>query len=240
MWHAIKRKKVDRVLGQHDAGAPAAWQKTLGKSEDILTSGVVERLGYLPGSLAIELLLRAAEVRSARRVPVPEDITESLPWPQPGLDDRIEPDWVFVTRSYAFVIEAKWGSGVVPTSTQLQDQANVCRDSWRDRHLVQVALVQSGSVTFVPDSEGLVVTWSGLRQQVLRLLDNMLPGGTRRILSDVLDILNSRGLSMLYLGSLPTIRVEGTIDPFPPPPVALRPLPPLHDALIGPGIDLSW
>lgn len=239
MWHAIKERKVERVLGLHNPRAPAAWRRTLNHSEDLLASGVLERLSYLPGAQAIEVVLRAAEVKTARWVPIPEPVLQSLPWPHPSDDERIEPDWIWVAESYIIVFEAKWGVGVVPAVAQLRDQARVCSAKWPERRTLQVALIQSGVVDFPPEIDGVVVTWSALRQQALRRLQKEREPALRRVLDDIRDILDGRGLALVFMGSLSAVPVEGHLEPFSELQLLPEPLPALL-AMDLPAITFSW
>lgn len=213
MWHAIRKRKVERVLGQQHSAAPAAWSASVNKSEDLLTSGVLERLGYLQGTLAMQIVLRAAEVKELRWLPLPEIVAESHPWPR--LDDEetdditrwVEPDWVWITASYAVVFEAKWGHGQVPSDEQLKRQQEYCKSHWPEKKLLHVAIVQSGTVTFPSGSSALAVTWSSLRASVATELSHSFLAHERRVLMDVRDILDARGVAALFMDSLPAISV---------------------------------
>lgn len=215
MWHAIKNRKVERVLGLQHADAPAAWRAIVDNSEDLLTSGVLERLGYLPGATAMEIVLRAAEVKELRWLPLPEEIEASIPWPRVEDDDGWrEPDWVWLTGSYVIVFEAKWGRGQVPSPSQLEEQRRLCHERWPTKRLLQVALVQSGNVSFPTGSSALVVQWASLRASASMELVKDRPVHERRILIDLRDILDARGVALKLFGSIPAITVHGLLSPL--------------------------
>jgi hypothetical protein len=242
MWQAIKHRKVERVLGLQHADAPAAWRAIVDNSEDLLTSGVLERLGYLPGATAMEIVLRAAEVKELRWLPLPEAIEASIPWPRVEDDDGWrEPDWVWLTASYVVVFEAKWGRGHVPTPDQLAGQRALCQERWPGRRLLHVALVQSGNVSFPDGSSALVVLWSALRTSASSELAKDRPDHERRILLDMRDMLDARGVALRFLDSLPAISVQGAMAPLVAPVVVptdrLGALPPLP---ISEAISFAW
>jgi hypothetical protein len=231
MWHAIRHKKVEVFLARQHPDAPTAWRRAVENSEDLLTSGVFERLAYLPGTAAMEVVLRAVEVRGGRFVPVPEAILESLAWPHPGEDERIEPDWIWLTESYVVVFEAKWGRGVVPLPSQLEDQARVCSARWSGRPMVHVAVVQSGNIEVGPDRWSM--TWANLRAQAIRKLSATEERSVRRILRDMADVLDSRGVASVWFDTLAALRVDGLIETFATP-VRPKLLPALSDLTIDP------
>jgi hypothetical protein len=242
MWHAIRAGKVERVLALRHKDAPAAWRAIVDESEDLLTSGVLERLGYLPRANAMEVLLRAAEVRELRWLPLPESVDESFAWPR--IDDGdswIEPDWVWVTASYLVVFEAKWGRGIVPSESQLEGQQRMCAERWPRKRLLHVALVQSGNVVFPPGSNALVVTWSALRSSISNQLERSQDAAEHRVLIDARGMLDARGVAAPHIATLPAIEVRGMFDglllPTLPPDV-LGALPPIN--IDDRAIALSW
>ena len=196
-------------------------------SEDLLTSVVFGRLGYLRGNLGIELLLRAATPSHLDFIPTPGRILQSMGWPNLATDGLVEPDWVLHSEDYTLIVEAKWGRGNVPSEGQLSAQANAARAAFPRRKLVHVAVVQSGDVTFPPGVQGLCITWGQLRQEVLRVLSGDVDMPQRRILRDIRDALDRRGLDSTFLASLPAIAVRGSLQPWSPEVLASRQLPQL-------------
>lgn len=228
MWHAIRNRKVERVLGLQHPDAPAAWRAIIDNSEDLLTSGVLERLGYLPSTLAIEIVLRASEVKELRWIPLPEPLDESIPWPRVEDDATwVEPDWVWLTASYVVVFEAKWGRGQIPLEAQLTGQRDRCKSRWPRKRLLHIAIVQSGNVTFPAGSSAATVLWSSLRATVDVELSRPLLAHERRLLTDVRDMLDARGVAVPFMDSLPAISVVDGLPPFmpTPPPDTLGALP---------------
>lgn len=208
MLHAALRHKVGRHLGQHHAEAPAAWRAIMDRNEDILTSTVFERLSYLAGSRPIRLLLGAAAYRCDWR-PTHEAIEQSLPWPKPDDEEDREPDWVYVLGKSALIIEAKWGWNNVPTVVQLADQARVATVRWPTLPRLHLAVVQSGHVVFPSNVSGAVLRWENLHRAVAsELADGDLQPHERRILSDIAEVLERRGLGAAAFDSLPLIPVE--------------------------------
>lgn len=208
MLHAALRHKVGRHLGQHHEAAPAAWRAIMDRNEDLLTSTVFERLAYLGGPRPARLLLDAAELRGSWR-PAPAAIEESLPWPKPDDEENREPDWVYVLEGAALVIEAKWGWDNVPTVQQLADQARVAAVGWPKLPRLHVAVVQSGHVVFPSDVHGAVLRWENLHRAISAELGPYdLLSHERRILSDIQEVLERRGLGAASFASLPLIPVE--------------------------------
>lgn len=235
MWHAMKHKKVEVLLGQHSADAPAAWRAISDGTEDLLTSSVIGRLGYLEGSMAIELLLRAATPGPLSFVPVPEPVLSSDAWPALSLDDdaKVEPDWVLETASFTYIVEAKWGRGVTPCREQLVAQRDAATKAYSGRRLVHVVVVQSGDVVFPEGVPGIVVRWGDLRQAVLRALRENDRPHTRRVLEDMREALDRRGLDSVFLATLPGLNVRGMFGPWSTElPTGSRLLPPLSDDTI--------
>lgn len=213
MWHAMRRGKLERFLGRQSTRPADAWREAVARSEDLLTSGVFERLAYLPGSMATELVRRAAIPRGGGTLPPAEPLLESLAWPRPSEDEQKEPDWVWLTAGSVLVFEAKWGPGVVPEPTQLEDQARVCRQRWPGRALLQVAVVQSGDVE--PGPGRWQLTWAALRLEAGRALAATAEPSTRRVLQDLADFLDARGVSPVWLDSLPAISIDPTAQGAP-------------------------
>lgn len=205
--HATLRHKVTRHLGQHCAEAPAAWRAIVDRNEDLLTSTVFERLAYLAGPRPISILLRAATFNGDWR-PAAEPILESHPWPHPDDDENREPDWVFVLAGVTLVIEAKWGWDNVPSVVQLSDQARVAAVGWPGQRRLHLAIVQSGRVVFPAAVDGAVLRWESLHREVMRELDAEPPAHELRILDDIREVLERRGLGSLSFASLPNIPVE--------------------------------
>jgi len=227
MWKATTHRKVENLLGRHSADGPAAWRAIADTTEDLLTSTVVERLTYLPGTLATLILLRAAEPQHLRFVPTPGALIESLPWPNVReAGPKLEPDWVLATGEYTLIVEAKWGRGVVPSHAQLLGQREAVLEQ-RTGRLVHLVLIQSGRFRAPPQCPCLVVRWSDLRHSVLRSLRDANEPGTRRILGDIRDALDRRGLDRVFLRSLRGEQVEGTFSPWRARPDPVRELPPL-------------
>ncbi|MCB9779846.1 MAG: hypothetical protein H6742_14870 [Alphaproteobacteria bacterium] len=233
MWQAVAHNKVEVVLGQHSSDAPAAWRAVVDRSEDLLTALVFERLAYLPGVAGTELILRAARPTQLDFIPTPSPILDSVPWP--NLADggpKVEPDWVIETADYTIVVEAKWGRGNVPSEAQIEAQSAVAREAYPRRKLVHLAVVQTGEVRFPPGVQGLTVRWGSLRQEILRLLGGDLDQPRRRILGDIRDALDRRGLDSTFLASLPALRLRGEFVPWGVAAQGPRPLPALPDVVL--------
>lgn len=221
MWQAIRRKKPDRVLARHGQDVVAAWRQVVSQSEDLLTSAVLERLGYLPQGLGLELLLRSAEVGSMRWIPIPAPVEKVEPWPNIADGGLLEPDWVWQMPKMVVVVEAKWGRGKVPSIQQLSDQRDMAKTRWPRSRVLQIALIQTGSVDWPVDCNGLVVRWRSLREQVL------IESSARahapevgRLLTDILGILDHRGLGTRFFDSLAELQVGGLFSSLAGPVVA--------------------
>jgi hypothetical protein len=215
MWQAIRARKLERIIGKHGADAYAAWGAAVHRSEDGLTSGVLERLGYLPDGTGLEIVFRASTARGLHWIPISEPVVESLPWPRFDCAETwVEPDWVWLTHSYVVAFEAKWGHGVVPTVDQLRAQALACEARWPRRRLVQVALVQSGEVTFPAGVNGVVAQWSRIHDATAHALTASVVQSERRILIDIRDILLARGVAAKMMDSLPDLVVAGALTPL--------------------------
>lgn len=216
MLRAALHGKVARWLGQHHPDASAAWREIVHRNEDLLTSSVFERLGYLAGDRGMALLFRASAWQPEAR-PAPEPIVEAHPWPRPGDDDAREPDWVFILPNRLVVVEAKWGWGNVPSTEQLAGQAEVVWQRWPGREIVHLAVLQSGAVAFPAGVVGGVVRWERLRREVdaERRRDDV-PNHERRVLDAMLEVLDRRGLQWTPepLASLPAFAVEGLFGPL--------------------------
>ncbi len=240
MWAAIRALKDERLLGRVPPNAAAAWRKLVHNSEDLLTAGVFERLSYLEGELPVRLLLGACQVRELRSVPAPEVITEVHPWPRLEGDDEVswrEPDWVWLTQSQVIVIEAKWGRGVVPGHEQLESQQRLARRRWGRRKLFHISIVQSGAVTYPAGSQALSLTWRDLRGAIAGALRGDVPKGQARILLDALSILDTRGVAVPMMDTLPAIAIDGSLEtwaeePAPPAP-AFADLPDIRIEFLG-------
>jgi hypothetical protein len=240
VWTAAIRKKVDALLGS----ASPAWRRALVVSEDILTATVCERLAYLPGELPVRLLLRSAEPLQIPFIPTPEPIIASEAWPNVSDEGRTEPDWLFETRSYRFLIEAKWGAGVVPERAQLERQYSNFGRTRGKRGLVQIALVQSGKVVPPSGQSVIVVKWGRLRDEVMKELKERSHEhsfGLRRTLEDILQALDFRGLDSVYLETLPAISVDGSLGPLVLEEELKARLPEIPELTISPDAEIeSW
>jgi len=221
------------------AGNAAAWRRALAVSEDILTSTVFERLGYLPGDLPIRLLLRAADPVQLRFIPTPEPVIRSEAWPNVSDDGMTEPDWLFETDSYRFLIEAKWGAGVVPSVAQLTEQFDDFGRTRGRKGLIQVAVVQSGTVPLPPGQPLVVVTWGRLRDEVLRESRREHGFGVHRTLSDIRDALDRRGLASVFLDTLPGLAIAGSFEPIALGAAPAPSLPPLPGFTISPDAEFE-
>lgn len=210
MLRAALRHKVTPWLGQHaELSPPDAWRQIVHRNEDLLTSSVFERLGYLAESRGVSLLFRACTWVGPAR-PDPGPIVEAHPWPSPMEDDKRQPDWVFVLPGLVVVIEAKWGDGNVPSRGQIADQIEVVRSRWKTEPLVHLAVVQSGAVEFPEGVVGGVVRWAALHGVVVQELAGESPPHERRVLEAIREVLAERGAPFRpqFLDSLPAITVE--------------------------------
>jgi len=241
MWLAATHNKIEVLLGRHSSDAPAAWRAVVDRSEDLLTAVVFGRIGYLPGTLGTEIILRAARPISLDFIPTPGPILDSQPWPNLAEAGKVEPDWVLHTPDFSLVIEAKWGRGNVPSASQITAQADVARVAFPRRRLLHVAVVQTGDVAFPAGVQGLCVRWGLLRREVLRLLRGDLDLPVRRMLCDIRDALDRRGLGATFLASLPALHIRGMLQPWDVVADGPRPLPSLPEAAIDPAaLVIPW
>jgi hypothetical protein len=220
MWAAAKHGKVGIALAQKaggegipNEGAAKVWRKVLGESEDILTATVLERLGYLPGTLGLELLVGEAVGADGKPMVALEPIAASVPWPRIRMkvsEKRlVEPDWIFETESQVVVVEAKWGAGNTPECAQIEGQLAAVREwSAGKKTIVQVALVHSGAVSWDGGPEGLVVTWAELLRRVMRKMKGPLEAGVRRVLEDVRAALDARNAVFVGMGNMKGLEVR--------------------------------
>ena len=204
MLRAALHGKIAGCLGQQAEGASEAWRAIVDRSEDLLTSSVFERLSYLPEARAMALLLEAAG--SPAEWP-PEPVVHSHAWPHPDDDERTEPDWVFELTNYVVVVEAKWGRNVVPDEGQISRQASAAAVRWGHKPRLHLAVIQTGAVSFGEGVAGRVVRWSDLRRAVHAAMPGANPHEAR-ILGDIREVLDRRGLASMYLHGLAAINVE--------------------------------
>ena len=216
MWHAARRKKVERLLAPHSADAPAAWRAVAGQAEDLLSSTVFSRLGYLPGALAMRMILSAGRAQDLGDVDVEsEPILSSLPWPNVAEVGLVEPDWVFLTETLAVIVEAKWGRGHVPSAEQLQAQHDGARRCYPRRRLLHLVVVQSGIVTVPAGVSAVILRWSALWQAARAALGEEQAPSTRRVLVDIREALEQRGLDRSFLATPPRGGDRGTRPSLP-------------------------
>ncbi len=231
MWQATKRRKVEAWIARGGAEAKAAWREAIANSEDVLTSLVFERLGYLPGDLAARIVLRAARPSEGLGwLPLPAPIEEVLAWPNLAGTGRVEPDWIWLLAGEAWVFEAKW-SLPPPSETQLRDQHTHARATWPRRRLLHVVVVRRGRVDFPAGCEGVSVTWRRLRAAVAACATTIDTGASRRLLEDVLEVMDHRGLGALFMDSLIAPEIpRAAFAPLTVPAAEPRPVV-LHDIL---------
>ncbi len=214
MWSAVRRRKPDRVLARHGQDVVAAWRHVVAESEDLLTSAVFERLGYLPNDLGMHLLLQAAEVGRLRWIPLPAEVSDSEPWPNLAEAGMLEPDWIWHAGRLVVIVEAKWGRGVVPTKEQIRDQHVAARERWPRRRILHVVVVQTGTVAWPDDCDGVVVRWRAIRESVQEELRKEQSSAVERILADLLGVLEARGLGTRFFDSILRQEVRGLFGPL--------------------------
>lgn len=234
MWKATIHRKVENLLGQHSADGPAAWRAIRDSTEDLLVSTVFERLAYLPGTLATQILLKSAVPQQLRFLPLPGEIIASEPWPNVrDAGPKLEPDWLLATAEYTLVVEAKWGPSNVPSSRQILGQREAVQEQ-RGGRLVHLVVIQSGAFLAPAGCPVLALQWSDLRREVLVALRGAQDPGTRRTLNDIRESLDRRGLDRVFLRSLQSMSVVGTFTPWRPAQRLVRSLPELTSQTIDP------
>lgn len=241
MWLATSHGKDGQLFAGAGPTAAATVRRAMRVGEDLLSAMVFGRFGYLPGDLAVRLMLRAAIPVTLKRVPEPFAITAVYPWPNIGEESRVEPDWVLEGSDAVLVIEAKWGRGVVPSAQQLSNEWRRARATWPKKRVFVAAVCDVDSMDHDGEVRNLIlVPWMALREQVAAAMAEASSAATHRILRDVTDILDFRGLGAAYMGDLLDLEVSGVFDrwdePAAEPPPQVDEFRPLADLLQTPAI----